>query len=146
MKLVERVPAPMRTDLLRQVLFFGLVGGSAFFVDAGVLLVMTAGAGWGAVEARLVSFLCAASFTWALNRRLTFRVERRATAGEYAAYTAAMGLGAGVNWAVFLTCLAVVPVTTAYPVLALVPATAAAMVVNFVMSRAILMRPGARAD
>lgn len=146
MKRVEKVPAPPSKDLLRQILFFGVVGGSAFFVDAGVLLALTAGAGWGAVEARLVSFLGAASFTWALNRKLTFRVARRATAGEYAAYTAAMGLGAGVNWAVFLTCLAVVPATAAYPVLALVPATGAAMVVNFVMSRAILMRPDARAD
>ena len=54
--------------------------------------------------------------------------------------TAAMGLGLALNYATFLLVLRLSETASAQPVLALVPATAAGMVVNFLSSRHILHR------
>ena len=56
--------------LAREFLSFAVVGTIGFVVDLGVLYVVAPTLGW--YGGRVLSFLAAASVTWALNRRFTF--------------------------------------------------------------------------
>lgn len=118
---------------------FALAGLAGFGVDAGVLSALVA-LGLPAGLARVPSFVAAVLTTWAINRTLTFRTSTRATLREFLRYILAMGLGLAINYATFLLALRLSETAAAQPVLALVPATAAGMVVNFLSSRHILHR------
>ena len=118
---------------------FALAGLAGFGVDAGVLSALLA-LGCPAGLARVPSFVAAVLTTWAINRTVTFRTSTRATLGEFLRYVFAMGLGLALNYATFLLVLRLSETAAAHPVLALVPATAAGMVVNFLGSRHILHR------
>jgi putative flippase GtrA len=60
-----------------QFLRFALVGAAGFVVDAATLYAAMHWAGLDRLVARVPSFLAAATFTWALNRRYTFRVDTK---------------------------------------------------------------------
>ena len=64
--------------MLRQFLFFCIVGTVGFVVDSGALLGLTQLMGMHHLPGRVFSFLFAATITWALNRRFTFRAVHRA--------------------------------------------------------------------
>lgn len=130
---------PTDPDTRRHLAGFALAGGAGFVADAGVLMLGT-GLGLPAAAARVPSFLGAVLVTWAINRRVTFRTGARASLREFLHYLAAMALGLGVNYAVFLAALALSETARALPVLALIPATAAGMVVNFISARYVLNR------
>ncbi len=70
----------------RELFFFIFAGTIGFLVDTGVLYLVKAQCGlyWG----RAISFLCAASVTWILNRSRTFQVDTRAS--RYCASTSAI--------------------------------------------------------
>ena len=55
-----------------QFLRFALVGVAGYLVDATVLTVLVEAANVDRYSARAVSFICAASTTWWLNRHFTF--------------------------------------------------------------------------
>ncbi len=129
-----------RNGLPRQLAGFAVAGGIAFVVDAGVLTLGTAILGLMPEIARIPSFLCAVLTTWMLNRTLTFRTTRPPRIAEFLSYLSAMALGLAINYAVFVAVIRASDLATAWPVLALVPATLAGMVVNFLTSRRILDR------
>ncbi|WP_417742686.1 GtrA family protein [Salipiger sp.] len=118
---------------------FALAGLAGFCVDAGVLSALLA-LGCPAGLARVPSFLAAVLTTWAINRTLTFRTSAAPTWAEFLRYILAMGFGLAINYATFLLVLRLSETASAQPVLALVPATAAGMGVNFLGSRRILHR------
>lgn len=141
----REVPVPERSQPIaarerrRHLGGFALAGLAGFGVDAGVLSALVA-LGLPAGLARVPSFVAAVLTTWAINRTLTFRTSTRATLREFLRYILAMGLGLAINYATFLLALRLSETAAAQPVLALVPATAAGMVVNFLSSRHILHR------
>jgi putative flippase GtrA len=59
--------------MLQQLGLFTLVGAAGFLIDAGMLLLLANVLGVNIYVARLLSWLAAATFTWLLNRTLTFR-------------------------------------------------------------------------
>jgi putative flippase GtrA len=61
----------------KEFLRFGLVGVIGFAVDASTLAMMLM-ADAGVLRGRAVSYVAAASCTWALNRRWTFMTEAAA--------------------------------------------------------------------
>lgn len=130
----------LRRERWRQIGGFAISGGLAFVVDAGVLSLGVSVLGWPAELARVPSFLAAVVTTWLLNRRYTFRTARPPGIGEFLAYLSAMAAGLAVNYAVFVAVLRWSDLAAGMPVLALVPATLAGMVVNFVTARRILGR------
>ncbi|EIE49090.1 GtrA family protein [Citreicella sp. 357] len=123
----------------RHLVGFAVAGGLGFATDAGVLMLGTM-LGLSPALARLPSFLAAVLVTWGVNRRLTFRTAAAPTLREFLSYLAAMALGLAVNYTAFLAVLSVSDIARALPVLALVPATAAGMVVNFISARHVLNR------
>ncbi|WP_171123164.1 MULTISPECIES: GtrA family protein [unclassified Ruegeria] len=117
---------------------FVIVGGIAFFVDAGLLLLTTEWFGLIPEIGRIISFCGAVTTTWYLNRTFTFATVSRPTLREFASYVLAMSFGLAVNYAVFVALIRLNETAGAYPVIALVPATLAGMVINFLFSRRIL--------
>jgi putative flippase GtrA len=113
---------------------FGVVGTFGFLVDAAVLWTLTDRLAVYPAVARVASFGAAGTATWLLNRVITFpsRAGRRRLA-EWQRYLAVNGVGAGVNYLVFVTAVAAVPAIT--PIGALVVASLVALPINFFGSR-----------
>ena len=89
----------------REFLAFAIVGAAGFVVDVAVLYLAAPLLGW--YGARVLSFLAAATATWALNRRYTFRARasRTSVAREYLGYLATMLGGAVVNYGAYVLVL-----------------------------------------
>jgi putative flippase GtrA len=113
----EALDAALARRSLGQFLRFGLVGTAGFVVDAAALTAAMA-LGLGPYGGRVVSYLAAVTFTWAMNRRFTFAGAdpRRGTA-QWGRFVAANGAGALVNYGTYAALVALVPFVAAPPVL-----------------------------
>jgi putative flippase GtrA len=129
-ELIKRVRSP---GLQGQILRFAVVGGLGFLVDAAVLQ----GAvhlGASSVVGRVFSITSAMTFTWILNRSLTFASAAAPSWREYAHYVADSLAGLVVNYAVYS-----VAVFFKSPLMAaLALGTVAGSVFNFVRYRRLL--------
>ena len=84
---------------------FALIGALGFAVDVAVLALAIEVLGLGPYAGRALSFAVTVTFTWAMNRYLTF-AERRATGkggilAEWGRFVMANGLGLAVNYGVY---------------------------------------------
>ena len=125
-KLLSKLPV--------RIVQFVIAGGIGFIIDAAILSALTALAGWHPLRARIVSFLCAVTVTWWINRRYTFadrRTQQQRTAREYSRYLLAQGSGAALNYAVFAATILLVPALKPYPVLPLAVGSGVAMFFNY---------------
>lgn len=124
---------------VRQFLWFFAVGAAGFVVDTAALYAALAFLGSGLYLGRVISYLAAASATWALNRRFTFREHRsERRLGEWGRFLAANAVGGLVNYATYAVLVATQPVVTAYPVLGVAAGSLAGLVVNFTLSRRLV--------
>ena len=112
---------------------FGLVGGGGFVVDTAVLY-LAAGLGTGWYVGRLFSYLAAATFTWACNRRFTFEVTKAPSLGEWAAFLLANAVGGLLNYATYAVLMVLSRQVVAHPVLGVAAGAGAGMIVNFFLS------------
>ena len=124
-----------RNSPRRQVKRFALTGAVGFAVDASILAAGIA-LGLPAWLARIPAVLAAVATTWRINREKTFRTSAPPTLREFTTYLAAMSLGLGINGGLFLAMLWI----GADPAVALVVASSAATVANFLTSRHLLDR------
>lgn len=127
-----------RTGGAGQFARFALIGALGFVVDVAVLYGALA-LGAGTVAGRLLSFLAAASFTWAVNRRYTFA----ATASlwrEWARYLASMAGGMLVNLLTYAFVLWLLPAAWWTPGLAVACGSAAGLGVNFISAKLFVFR------
>lgn len=127
--------ADSRYALLAEFLRFGVVGTAGFVVDTAVLYgALSAGAGLYA--GRVVSYLAAATATWALNRAWTFRSAGRGAAGrQWALFLLVNLVGFAVNYTTYALLVANLPLVAAHPVLGVAAGSLAGMTGNFVLSR-----------
>lgn len=113
---------------------FAVVGTFGFLVDAAVLWTLTDRLAVHPASARIASFAAAGTATWLLNRLITFPSRAgRGRLAEWQRYLAVNGVGAGVNYLVFVTTVAAVPAIT--PIGALAVASLVALPINFFGSR-----------
>lgn len=84
----------------REVFQFGLVGCTGFLVDAGLTLALTQALPLAPELSRVVGFVCAATITWELNRRFTFRSS--AGKSSWLPYVLVAAAGALLNFGIFL--------------------------------------------
>jgi len=118
-----------------QFLQFGVVGTLGFMVDTAVLYAGLA-MGLGLYGGRAMSYLVAASTTWALNRAWTFRTAERAPAArQWAVFVLVNLLGFACNYGTYAVLVASLPFVAAHPVLGVAAGSLAGMVGNFVLSR-----------
>ncbi len=126
--------------LVRQFLAFGIVGVAGFLVDAGVLLLMLRFTQSGPYFGRVVSFLCAASFTWILNKTFTFRGRggRHRPLAEWLRFLGANAIGGAVNFSVYSALIAQVALFASAPVAAVAAGSLSGLTVNFALSRTLV--------
>jgi len=128
-------------DTILQFLRFGVVGTVGFLVDAGVLLAML-WAGLGPYGGRVVSYLAAASTTFALNRAWTFRTASRdgPVAAQWGQFVAVNLIGFAANYGTYAALIASVPYVAAHPVLGVAAGSIAGMFLNFGLSRRFVFK------
>ncbi|MDM0034955.1 GtrA family protein [Variovorax sp. J22P271] len=128
----------------REFLSFAVVGTIGFVVDLGVLYVVAPALGW--YGGRGLSFLAAATVTWALNRRFTFagRHSGASIAGEYLRYLLTMMAGALVNYGAYVLTLHWLGGPLA-PALGVALGSCAGLAVNFVTARFLVFKGATKA-
>lgn len=117
---------------------FCAVGGLGFGVDAGLLVVLTAGLAVDPLAARLISIAVAVTTTWAAHRHFTFLSRDPARLAEWRRFATVNLAGAALNYAVYWCVLAVVPGTA--PLAALAAGSVVALGANYLGSRAYAFR------
>jgi putative flippase GtrA len=111
-----------------KVFKFGVVGGTGFVTDAGVLTALHNGLGLDPYTARVIAIIVATIVTWRLNRAFTFGASQRSQGHEAMRYALVAAVASGVNWLVYAAC---VYFTGLMPVLAVVVGCAVAMFVSY---------------
>ncbi|MFM9927536.1 GtrA family protein [Variovorax sp. H27-G14] len=123
----------------REFLSFAVVGVAGLVVDVVVLYLLAPLLGW--YVARGLSFLAAATATWALNRRYTF-AERRSDVPvlrEYLGYLVTMLGGAAVNYSAYVLVLHWVTGAWA-PAAGVALGSCAGLALNFLSARYLVFR------
>ncbi|GGC44930.1 hypothetical protein GCM10011504_24160 [Siccirubricoccus deserti] len=121
---------------------FGAVGVVGFMVDAAVL---TAGLalGLGPWLGRILSYVTAASTTFALNRAWTYRAAPRdAVARRWAMFLVVNLVGFLCNYGTYAALMTTVPLVAANPVLGVAAGSLAGLAGNFLLSRRYVFTPG----
>jgi putative flippase GtrA len=132
-----------RQVLLRQFLRFGLVGTAGFIVDSAVLMMMLKLAHTGLYSSRLVSFLCAATFTWGANRVFTFRralAPGASALAQWLRFVCVNAVGGAVNFGSYALTVAWLPIAARWPVIGVAVGSIAGLLFNFVLSRRLVFR------
>ncbi|NMJ44025.1 GtrA family protein [Roseomonas sp. JC162] len=140
---LTRLLGAPRAALLQQFLRFGVVGVIGFVVDTAVLYAGLA-LGAGLYLGRAVSYVAAATATWALNRAWTFR--GRGTGGpihrQWLLFVVVNLGGFVLNYGTYALLVTFVPTVAAHPVLGVAAGALAGMFANFALSRQIVFRDG----
>lgn len=125
-------------QLLREVLFFGLIGFIGFLVDVAVLYLIKSLV--GLFYGRLISFMAAVVVTWLMNRRWTFKKRSPGlnNANEFFIYLAIMLIGGLVNFGVYVWLVSSFQLFSVNPVIGVAFGSLAGMLINFSSSRFIL--------
>jgi putative flippase GtrA len=137
---IESSLGTRRFQLLLEFLRFGVVGTVGFVVDTAVLYAGLA-LGLGLYGGRAVSYLVAATTTWALNRVWTFRGRGNGPVHQqWALFLLVNLLGFAMNYGTYAALIAFVPMVAAHPVLGVAAGAIAGMFGNFVLSRHLVFR------
>lgn len=128
--------------MIQQFFMFALVGAAGFFVDAGTLLFAHHVLGLNLYAGRVLSFLTAATFTWQLNRKLTFRDAASSSGAltQWLKFLSANAIGGLINLGVYAVLIARLPVAREHPVLAVAAGSISGLVFNFAISRLVVFR------
>ncbi len=124
--------------MILEFLRFGIVGVAGLVVDMGVLWLAKE-AGLGNYSGRVVSFLAAATATYLLNRRFTFR-HAGGDARQWLGYLALMLLGGAVNYGAYVLCLGLAPALRDFPYPAVAVGAVAGMGVNYLSAKYLVFR------
>jgi len=146
---LEGLIGPERSRTLLQFLRFGVVGTVGFVVDTAVLYAGLA-LGLGLYGGRAVSYLAAATTTWALNRAWTFRGQgqgqgRSPVMRQWALFVAINLVGFAFNYGTYAALVAGVAFVAQYPVIGVAAGSLAGMLGNFLLSRRFVFGGAARA-
>jgi putative flippase GtrA len=134
------LPSDSRTTL-KQFVAFGTIGVLGFAVDAGVLNVMLHLTHAGLYLGRIVSFLCAATFTWLLNRTITFQAaSRQGMHYEWLRFLGANSLGGVLNFGVYSLLVAKFAAFAATPALGVAVGSLSGLLINFALSKGYVFR------
>lgn len=118
---------------------FALVGAAGFLVDVAALYSAFA-IGLGLYSGRAASYLSAATFTWAVNRRFTFAAKTPPTIIEWLRYVFANTSGGLVNYLTYVALVTWGSGLLSHPALAVACGSIAGLVVNYSASARLVFR------
>lgn len=127
--------------LRKEILLFAISGVIGFVVDAGIVQMLVRGFDFNPYGARVLSFLAAATTTWAFNRRYTFSGRSNGSKRrQLVRYLVAMACGFALNYGAYAACLALWPLVHEWPAIGVAAGSAAGAVVNFLSSKYWIFR------
>jgi putative flippase GtrA len=127
---------PAQDSALGQFLRFGVVGTIGFIVDSAALTQFAIPIlGLDRYSGRVVSFLIAATCTWALNRRFTFKPTVEHPFKQWLRFLAANGVGFVANYSTYAACVTFVPVAKDNLVIGVAAGAIAGLVFNFTINK-----------
>lgn len=126
-------------DTIRQLFWFTVVGTLGFVVDSSVLYAGLA-IGLGPYVGRVISYIAAATTTWYLNRKWTFKPTHKASRSEYMKFVVLNLGGFVVNYGTYVLCLHAHPVFAQHPVLAVAAGSIAGLFVNFGINKFLVFK------
>lgn len=136
---VRRSITPAHATLLAEFIRFGLVGLVGLVVDTAT--VYATRHALGLYGAGAVSYVVAATVTWALNRVFTFRGRGSLAAHrQWAMFMMANLLGFALNRSTYALAVTFWPLAADQPVIATSAGAIAGMFVNFGLSRRLVFR------
>jgi putative flippase GtrA len=122
-----------------QFLRFALVGTAGFLVDWAVLSMALAILGLDFYTGRLLSFLCAATFTWAANRQFTFRLADKDKPGrQWRRFVAVNLVGGLMNYGIYVALVYSLAVAQSWPVIGIAAGSIAGLAWNYTGSRLLV--------
>ena len=139
-----------RAESFRQFFVFGIIGTAGFVVDTTVLYAAMAvldHMGFQDISlyvGRGISWLVAATFTWAMNRRFTFS-DSRPPLRQWLAFLASNAVGGLVNVGLHFTLEIYVPLVAEHQVLGVAVGAIAGLFFNFSASKYVVFRRHHRA-
>jgi putative flippase GtrA len=124
-----------------QLLRFGAVGAVGFVVDAGLLVSIVALIDVSPTPARILSFLVAATVTFALNQRFTFGLGGGFSIGRWITYVMTTAVGACINVGIYRIWITHTDTSPLQLVIGTAIGSLAAMTVNYLASSMWVFRP-----
>lgn len=122
---------------------FGLVGIVGLVVDVAVVWLCYRQINLDPYSSRVVSYLCAATTTWALNRVFTFRnAAHQGIVRQWLTFLAANAVGGLVNYGTYSTLVASTDFFHLYPEAATAIGSLAGMLFNFTASKKFVFKAG----
>lgn len=121
-------------DIVRRLVWFTIAGTLGFLIDASIAEGLIKLFGVNYYLARLVSFLCAVSATYVINRHYTFSDRNITRQGTRRRYLIAMASGFALNYGTYAVLGAASPFFYHYPVLAIAAGSLTGMVSNYLSS------------
>lgn len=122
----------------RQFVNFALFGVAGFVCDTGVLYLLAYGLDVNLYIGRLLSYLCAVTLTWWLNRRFTFvgtEGNNRSVIAQWSKFAGCNVVGAIINYSIYAALISFFVVFYKYPVFAVAIGTLFSVNVNFFLSK-----------
>jgi putative flippase GtrA len=131
----------MSDSVAPQFLRFAFVGAIGFAIDVGVLYLSLALFAVGPYVGRLISYLVAATSTWYLHRRITFRNRPSQSMGrEWLKFVTLNGVGGLLNYVTYVACLHYFAGSIYTPAIGVALGSAAGLGVNYALSRLVVFR------
>jgi putative flippase GtrA len=127
--------------LRKEILLFAISGVLGFVVDAAIVQFLVREWAVNPYEARIASFLAAATTTWSFNRTYTFAGRSSGSRRrELARYIIAMAGGFAFNYGAYAACVAAWPLVRAWPAIGVAVGSVAGAVLNFLSSKYWIFR------
>ncbi|WP_137124330.1 GtrA family protein [Roseomonas sp. HF4] len=137
---LARLLGPARAAIAQEFLRFGVVGTVGFVTDTAVLYGALA-LGAGLYLGRAISYVSAATVTWALNRAWTFRGRGAGPVHrQWALFVVVNLVGFALNYGTYALLVTFVPLVAAHPVLGVAAGSVTGMFTNFALSRRLVFR------
>ncbi|HTH17294.1 MAG TPA: GtrA family protein [Magnetospirillum sp.] len=122
------------------LLSFAAVGVAGFVVDAATLHLAITLFGAPPLAGRALSYLAAATATWALNRAYTFAPTDDKLLTQWLRFLAVNAFGGAVNYAVYAGLVTSAPPFTDAPVLAVAVGSLFGLAFNYLFSSMLVFR------
>lgn len=122
--------------LLKQIVKFGFVGGTAFVIDAGVLMILSKYVGINYMIANVISFTVSVIYNYVMSMKFVFEVNTETSKEKnFVQFIILSIIGLGINEVIMKLC---VGLWTLPLLISKMLATAIVMVYNFISRKLLL--------
>lgn len=122
--------------LLKQIVKFGFVGGTAFVIDVGVLMILSKYVGINYMIANVISFTVSVIYNYVMSMKFVFEVNTETSKEKnFVQFIILSIIGLGINEVIMKLC---VGLWTLPLLISKMLATAIVMVYNFISRKLLL--------